>query len=743
MQASPMGLTIEAGAPKLGLVMRYKAKNIAKTRLLLPCGPNDTVLTVEDGSALPDPPCVLFLGTKNNYEIVVCTAKTGNALNVQRGQEETTPKAWPAGTSIENRFTAGTYDTLVSGPETAELGEVPVFGDSSGKILDESGAIYVTNGMVGIGTKTPSQLLHVAGNVLVDGDVYLKSTDVKAASVTSAARTIWVDADNGNDSTGDGSAEKPYKTIGRALLDIPNELAHKIEIRLKAAVNAYAQAWIRNKVYVSPDAQLVIQGTMNVLESGSITQVLQNEPDPVYGAEVLVDKIVDLTKQWEPNAFQYKLLRVFKPDVGEHYRLIVYNDANSLYVSYRFTTPIPDATWQYEILDWGSKIQGLFLENMTGLVRLSQLALEAPSGRSLSIHFVQFLDIDSCAILKSAEKTFACSVQGSRLRLSSCYLDGFGTRYDGIMISWGTPTRIDIFGSIIRRFRHGIWSETTQAVFMICDGTRILADGADIASRAVRLDAIAYALFFATAGKVVLDYPVAIFARRGSRIGLDDVVYFGPNVALRRDFADGIGESGDLFILGNVGIGTQDTQGFKLYVNGSFYATSKSSDVKTPSGRFAFYALEATEHWFADFGSAKLERGQAIVKIDPIFRQAISEEKPYVVILSPTSACNGLYVAEKGRDYFIVRELRDGTSEATFDYVILGPRRGYEHIRLERIPEPKIAEALLTTSAPPEPSVEELMFQEFELFGVEQSLEGEGKKREGEDAGKVTGRRAG
>jgi hypothetical protein len=138
---------------------------------------------------------------------------------------------------------------------------------------------------------------------------------------------------------------------------------------------------------------------------------------------------------------------------------------------------------------------------------------------------------------------------------------------------------------------------------------------------------------------------------------------------------------------GNVGIGTTDPGSYKLYVNGSFYATSKSSSAKTSKGEYLFYSEESTEHWFSDFGSSKLLNGEIKIYLDPIFQESISDKNPYVVILSPTSECNGLYVAEKNKDSFLVKELNNGQSNATFDYKIVGKRRGYEDIRLEKMEE--------------------------------------------------------
>jgi len=47
-----------------------------------------------------------------------------------------------------------------------------------------------------------------------------------------------------------------------------------------------------------------------------------------------------------------------------------------------------------------------------------------------------------------------------------------------------------------------------------------------------------------------------------------------------------------------------------------------------------------------------------------------------------TSECNGMYAAEKTATSFTVRELRGGTSNATFDWEVAAKRKGYEDVRL-------------------------------------------------------------
>jgi len=168
-------------------------------------------------------------------------------------------------------------------------------------------------------------------------------------------------------------------------------------------------------------------------------------------------------------------------------------------------------------------------------------------------------------------------------------------------------------------------------------------------------------------------------------------VYVGGGVDISRDAkVRGVLDVwNNAYIGGSVGISSNlDVRG-NAYIGGTLYASSKSSTADTPFGKFIFYAQEATGHWFSDFGSGQLINGEAKIFLDPIFKEAISDKKPYIVLLSPTSESKGLYVAEKNKDYFVVRENNGGKSNTTFDYQIIGPRRGYEDIRLEKFEIPE------------------------------------------------------
>lgn len=73
---------------------------------------SNTTITVNDGSILPDAPNVLTIGTGEDAELVLVTAKTGNILTVTRGFNRTTAAAWPGGSLIYRAITAQDISAL-------------------------------------------------------------------------------------------------------------------------------------------------------------------------------------------------------------------------------------------------------------------------------------------------------------------------------------------------------------------------------------------------------------------------------------------------------------------------------------------------------------------------------------------------------------------------------------------------------------------------------------------------------
>jgi hypothetical protein len=121
-------------------------------------------------------------------------------------------------------------------------------------------------------------------------------------------------------------------------------------------------------------------------------------------------------------------------------------------------------------------------------------------------------------------------------------------------------------------------------------------------------------------------------------------------------------------------------------VTGTLTATSKSAVVRFPDGsQRLLHCMESPEHWFEDFGSAKLRGGRTVVKLDGDFAKVV-KLNDYRVFLTPEGDCRGLYVRRRRGPSFEVCELQGGTSDVAFSYRIVGKRRDVtEHKRFARI----------------------------------------------------------
>jgi len=118
------------------------------------------------------------------------------------------------------------------------------------------------------------------------------------------------------------------------------------------------------------------------------------------------------------------------------------------------------------------------------------------------------------------------------------------------------------------------------------------------------------------------------------------------------------------------------------------------------------YAPHSAEDWMEDYGTGVIERGVARVKIDPAFAETISESADYHVFITPRGDSKGLYVINATAAGFEVRESGGGTSSLSFDYKIVGKRRGYEAQRLRDVTQSfneARASAAQAHKAPPMP----------------------------------------
>jgi hypothetical protein len=140
---------------------------------------------------------------------------------------------------------------------------------------------------------------------------------------------------------------------------------------------------------------------------------------------------------------------------------------------------------------------------------------------------------------------------------------------------------------------------------------------------------------------------------------------------------------------GIVGIGMNDANAGVFHgnviVTGRILAGIKDAIVPFPDGSTRLlHCMESPEHWFEDFGSSRLTRGRATVKLDADFSKVV-KLNGYRVFLTPEGDCQGLYVRRRGTS-FEVHELQGGTSNVAFSYRIVAKRKDIKaHTRFAKI----------------------------------------------------------
>ena len=158
------------------------------------------------------------------------------------------------------------------------------------------------------------------------------------------------------------------------------------------------------------------------------------------------------------------------------------------------------------------------------------------------------------------------------------------------------------------------------------------------------------------------------------------------------------GKAGDF--RGDVAISRALTVAGTVTVGGTLTATVKNAIVPFPDGTTrVLHCMESPEHWFEDFGTARLKRGRAVVKLDADFAKTI-KAGDYRVFLTPEGDCGGLYIRNRRSATFEVRELQGGTSSVAFSYRIVGRRKDIRrHRRFDKfVIEPPMSPAIRTRS---------------------------------------------
>jgi hypothetical protein len=142
--------------------------------------------------------------------------------------------------------------------------------------------------------------------------------------------------------------------------------------------------------------------------------------------------------------------------------------------------------------------------------------------------------------------------------------------------------------------------------------------------------------------------------------------------------------------LGLIGIGTRKVKiDDNLYVAGTITAggSKPAQQVTENYGLRYLYAIESPEILYFDRYVGRLENGEAVIKLDPIFLECIEPDTELTPWSFRTEGYgeNDIYVAEWGKDWVRVKERNGGTSNNKFVLWIEAVRRNYAGIRLMEV----------------------------------------------------------
>ncbi|ESU23438.1 hypothetical protein FEDK69T_16040 [Flavobacterium enshiense DK69] len=122
-------------------------------------------------------------------------------------------------------------------------------------------------------------------------------------------------------------------------------------------------------------------------------------------------------------------------------------------------------------------------------------------------------------------------------------------------------------------------------------------------------------------------------------------------------------------------------QEFGMYVQGNTIVnkpvvqlTDNGNSERTISYTAASTTVDVTTR-----GTGKLTNGEIFIAFKDTFKNLVSKNEEINVTVTPTSETNGVYVTGVTADGFYVKENRGGSSNASFNWVAIGTKAGYEN----------------------------------------------------------------
>ena len=394
---------------------------------------------------------------------------------------------------------------------------------------------------------------------------------------TAENKTIYVDNTNGDDTAGDGSSAHPYKTVHKASSVIPDSLTCAITIHLVASPTMYDSFVLFNKIFTATGGSLTVEGEMTQIENGTISGYIYNADDPNY-ARAKVLEVEDNSKSWATDQFKYKILHIYDTSGFSFYSVIDSNDATHLYCAHMYYGDITGKS--YEVLDWGTQIDYIYITSMSGAVTVRHLWVN-PTSASYAVKLgnLDNFNLTRCRVDKNHDGGMAVYFVASSIGIQECYLEGHKTNYDGIFAGYGLPARMFVSGTKVVNFRDGVGMSGVIGQGFFRDGSRLLADSDDsVALRGMLLNGPENMSFYSPRGKVVIDgYPTGISAWSAATLQYDEYIVAESSVTTPFDMFFALNYSGDFEIKGNFNIRPTATTPTTTPANGGVLYTASGN----------------------------------------------------------------------------------------------------------------------------------------------------------------------
>lgn len=149
-------------------------------------GEADTIIEVSDVSAFPDAPNLATIGTDEEGETILYTAKTETALSGCRRGVEGVPRAWEAGERIGRNFTAKDHADLIAA--------VLEMQDTSGAAQDTAQAAQETAQAAAASAQAAQETAHSAAQDAIAAKTTAQGAETSANAAQETARTAAQDA---------------------------------------------------------------------------------------------------------------------------------------------------------------------------------------------------------------------------------------------------------------------------------------------------------------------------------------------------------------------------------------------------------------------------------------------------------------------------------------------------------------------------------------------------------------------